>query len=87
VVSPALWIGITLVDLSASGKMPVDKLRLKMCARGRSISYDTAFSNLELMPSRSVLFLLTRLLMVLPTSMGPQPSSSKCLAVSGRSGQ
>ncbi len=39
------------------------------------------------MPSRSVLFLLTRLLIVLPTSMGPHPSSSKCLIVSGRSGQ
>ncbi len=85
-VSPALCIGITLVDLSASGKMPVYKLSLKMCASGRSISYDTAFNNLELMPSRLVLFLLTRLLMVLPTSMGPQPSSFKCLAVSGRLG-
>ncbi len=86
-MSPALWIEITLVDLSASGKIPVDKLKLKMCASGRSISYDTAFNNLELMPSRSVLFLQTRLLMVLPTSIGPQPSSSRCLAVSGKSGQ
>ncbi len=40
VVSPDLCIGITLVDLSFSGKMPVDKLRLKICASGRSISYD-----------------------------------------------
>jgi hypothetical protein len=87
VVSPDLCIGITLVDLSFSGKMPVDKLRLKICARGRSISYDIALRSLELMPSRSVLFLLTRFFIVLPTSMGPHPSSSRCLTVSGSSGQ
>jgi hypothetical protein len=39
------------------------------------------------MPSRSVLFLLTRLFIVLPTSMGPQPSNSRCLTVSGKSVQ
>ncbi len=46
-----------------------------------------ALSNLELIPSRSVLFLLTSVLMVLPTRICPQPSSSSNLAVSGSSAQ
>ncbi len=46
-VSPDLCIGITLVDLSFSGKMPVDKLRLKICASGRWISYDIALRSLD----------------------------------------
>ncbi len=75
------------MDLSFSGNVPVDRLRLKIWASGRSISYDIALRSLELMPSRSVLFLLTRFLIVLPTSMGPHPSSSRCLTVSGSSGQ
>jgi hypothetical protein len=39
------------------------------------------------MPYRSVLFLLTRFTIVLPVSIGPHPSSSRCLTVSGSSGQ
>jgi hypothetical protein len=39
------------------------------------------------MPSISVLFLLTRFFIVLPTSMGPHPSNSRCLTVSGSSWQ
>jgi hypothetical protein len=86
-VSPYLCIGTTLLALRWSGKTPVARLRLKMCASGRSISFWMALSSLELIPSRSVLFLLTSVLMVLPTRICPQPSSSSNLAVSGSSVQ
>jgi hypothetical protein len=67
--------------------MPLAKLSPKICARGRSISYWMALRSLELIPSRSVLHLLAIILMVLPTRMGPHPSNSRCLTVSGRSAQ
>ena len=65
--SPDLCIGITLLALSFSGKSPVVRLRLKMYARGASISGRIAFRSLVLMPSKSVLDLLTNILIVSPT--------------------
>jgi hypothetical protein len=46
-----------------------------------------ALRSLELIPYRSVLFLLTRFTIVLPVSIGPHPSSLRCLTVSGSSEQ
>ena len=86
-MSPDLCIGTTLLALRWSGKTPVERLRLKICASGRSISLWMALSSLELIPSMSVLLLLTSVLMVLPTRICPQPSSSSSLAVSGNSAQ
>ncbi len=48
VVSPALCIGMTLLAFSCSGNMPALRLRLKIWARGLSISARTDLSNFEL---------------------------------------
>ncbi len=65
--SPALCIGTTLLALSLCGNSPVVRLRLKTCASGDSISDLTALRSLVLIPSRSVLDLPVRILIVSPT--------------------
>jgi hypothetical protein len=65
-----LCTGTTLLLFRGSGKMPVDKLRLKICERGKLISIAIFFSNLVLRPSMSELDLLSKDCMMLAISAG-----------------
>jgi hypothetical protein len=75
-------MGITLLALSLCGNSPLVKLRLKICASGDYISALTALRSLVLTPSRSVLDLPVRILIVSPTWQGPVPANSR-LGMSG----
>jgi len=69
-------MGTILLAFSLCGNSPVVRLRLNACASGDSISALTALRSLMLMPSKSVLDLLTSILIVSPTWHGPVPARS-----------
>jgi hypothetical protein len=54
--SPDLKIGTTRLVLKLSGKVPVEKLRLKIWARGEAIAVSTYLMRCKLMSSISTLF-------------------------------